>query len=80
MLLPTKHTKIYESFYGIGGLIIKHLSNKPISIDDLFESISISLTKKNLSQINIVNKFYLSLCFLYSVGVIDIQDNGIYLK
>jgi len=74
MILPTKHIRISESLIGLGGYILKSLS-EPMSIDSLW----IKFNKQNLTKFSTYHNFdnvVLALNLMFIMGIIDINDKG----
>jgi hypothetical protein len=72
MLLPTKNIKLSESLIALGAFVLKFL-DKPKNIDQVWAEIKqINNTSLNHSYDN----FLLSLDFLFTIGIIDINKKG----
>lgn len=74
MILPTKHIRISESLIGLGGYLLKLLS-EPMTIDDLWIKFSKYNNKKYPAYHNFDN-LVLSLNLLFMIGIIEINNNG----
>lgn len=72
MILPKKHIKLAESLFAVGGLILSCLKVQN-SVDELWDKIC---SQKSLNIHCTFDNFLLSLDYLYSIGVIDINEEG----
>jgi len=68
MILPTKHIKLSNSILNVGGVIFKNLNEDTVS--SLWEK------TKRLPGIKSFDRFALGVAFLYSLGLIEI-NNGL---
>lgn len=75
VLLPNKHLKMSESIVGLGGLVLSNIS-KPSLFDALWTRIQEQTGTPDWPASHDVEDFVLALCFLYSVGAIDVTQNG----
>jgi len=74
MILPTKHIRISESLMGLGGFLVKLLS-EPMTIDKLWIKYSKNNDKRFPAYHNFDN-LVLSVNLLYIMGIIEINDKG----
>jgi hypothetical protein len=75
VLLPDKHLKLSESVIGLAGLVLSDIS-KPTWFDALWMRVQEKTGTPDWPAVHGVENFVLSLCFLYSVGAIDVTQNG----
>ena len=75
MLLPNKHLRISESVLGFAGLVLS-LTQKPLSFDSLWKKVQEKLASPEWPATHGVENFALSLCFLFSIGALDVTPNG----
>lgn len=72
MILPKKHIKLSESLFAIGGVILINL-NGIRTVDQIWSIIS----SQKYSQISTsFDNYILALDYLYTIGAIDIDENG----
>ena len=77
MILPSKHISIAESIFGLGGVLLNILQNKPHSIDSLWQEYSTINNKRDVcpayhSFDNVI--FAVDLLFL--IGAVNINSEG----
>lgn len=72
MILPQKHVSISESMFGFGGQLLA-LINKKMSVDELWESYSVS---NSSTYKHGFDNFILALDYLYIIEAIVIDDGG----
>ena len=77
-VFPSKHTRLSESCYRIGGLLL-NLHEEGDDVDSLFEKYQAYVTQNDLATYDIVNDYYLTIVYLYAVDAIKI-DNEITIK
>lgn len=75
MLLPDKHLRIAESVLGFAGLVLS-LIPKPLPFDSLWKRVQEKLTSREWPAAHGVENFALALCFLFSIGAVDVSPNG----
>lgn len=77
MLMPKKHINLSESLIGIGALILKTINNSEKTIDNILKEVDKLLNRnKNKALYNNIDNILLSIDYLYSIGVIDIDKEG----
>ena len=77
MLMPRKHINISESLVGIGGIILQHLGKDTKSLDSVIVYANQVIdNNKNKSIYNNLDSILLAIDYLYSIGAIDINDEG----
>lgn len=75
MLLPDKHILISESILGLAGLVLSHLSTGT-TFDSLWRVVREQLDTPSWPANHDVQNFVLALCFLHSIGAVDVSANG----
>lgn len=75
MLLPTKNIKLSDSILGLSALIVNNLSEKS-SLDNLWIKVNISFNTTNYPAIHTYNNFLLAIDYLYSIGVLELDQSG----
>ncbi|MGN7943098.1 ABC-three component system middle component 6 [Virgibacillus sp. 6R] len=81
MILPQKHIKLSESIFAMGAIILSLLHNhKSIGIDELWEKLMGKNRKDKIIDNYSFDKFIISLDYLFTIGVIDINENGGLIK
>ena len=77
MLMPQKHINLSESLIGIGGFVLGIVKNKEKTIDTIIKEVEKLIDNpKNKKIYNNVDNIMLSIDYLYSIGAIDIDENG----
>jgi len=77
MLMPKKHINLSESLIGIGGIILKCIGNGSKTLDTIISyTDQIIDTGKSRRIYNNMDSFFLAIDFLYSIGAIDINEEG----
>ncbi|MFW6046603.1 MAG: ABC-three component system middle component 6 [Candidatus Woesearchaeota archaeon] len=74
MILPTKHIRISDSLFGLGGYLL-NLLNEPMTVDTLWRKYS----KKNNKKFPAYHSFdnvVLALNLLFMIGIINVNDKG----
>ena len=75
MLLPDKHIRIAESILGVAGLVLATIK-EPMSLDELMASLSPVFDTPKWPAAHGVESVVMALCFLNSIGVIDVTSTG----
>jgi hypothetical protein len=75
VLLPDKHIRISESILGLGGLVLSCL-NRRVTFDTLWKRVQEPLVSPAWPAAHGVENFVLALCFLYSIGAVDVSPDG----
>ena len=70
MLMPKKHINLSESLIGIGGIILQCLGKNSKSLDAIISY------NKNKKIYNNTDSIVLAIDYLYSIGAIDINEEG----
>ena len=76
MLLPDKHIRISESLLGLAALALASLKERH-SFDSLMALLSSKFETPDWPAFHNVESVSLALCFLYSVGLVDVDTNGV---
>ena len=77
MLMPKKHINISESLIGIGGIILQCLGKSIKTIDSIISYTNQMIdNNKNRTIYNNVDSILLAIDYLYSIGAIDINEEG----
>lgn len=81
MILPSKHISLSESLLGLAGVILTFLTQKPYTLDELWQEYSkINNTKDFFPAYHNFDNVILAINLLYSIGAIDINANGEIIK
>ena len=75
MLLPDKHIRLSESILGFAGLVVVSLTH-PATFDDLWKRVREQLDTPEWPAAHGVENFVLALCFLFSIGAVDVSADG----
>ena len=77
MLMPKKHVNLSESLIGIGGIILQCLGKNTKSLDTIISYTNqIMDNNKNRKIYNNIDSILLAIDYLYSIGAIDINEEG----
>jgi len=79
MLLPDKHIRISESILGLAGLVYDSLT-APKSLDALIDSLESRLESDQWPIAHSTQALTLSLCFLHSVNLVDVDSRGEFFR
>lgn len=71
-VFPSKHVLLSETCYGLGGLILKLYENGD-DVDSLYEKVNSELKKISQNSDSVVNQYYLTLTYLYTLDIISID-------
>lgn len=81
MILPQKHIKLSESIFAMGAIILSLLEyQKSIGIDELWEKLRSKNYNDKLIDNYTFDKFIISLDYLFTIGTIDVNENGGLIK
>lgn len=73
MILPGKHTKISKSILNVGSILLEVLNNR--------QTISLLWDKTRLNpKIHTFERFTLGLDLLFTLGLVDVDNQGIIKK
>lgn len=75
MLLPDKHIRVAESILGLSSLVLAHM-RKPRTFDSLMAALSPKFETSAWPAYHTTETVCLALCFLFSVGLIDVSPDG----
>jgi hypothetical protein len=75
MLLPAKHIKLSEAFLGLSGFVLEKL-DKPKTVDSLWSDLSVSVERNEYPAYHSFENLLLTLGFLYSIDLIQLDDAG----
>ncbi|MCK4829408.1 hypothetical protein KA005_77505 [bacterium] len=75
MLLPDKHIRLSESIIGFGSFVLETLSN-PRTIDEIWNKYQSARQANEYPAKQSFDNLILAICFLYSIGVVSLKDNG----
>jgi len=76
MILPSKHIRLSESLLGLSAVLLDFLQT-PISVDELWFRFSVINNKKDVfPAYHSFDNVILALNVLYSMGIIDLEENG----
>lgn len=75
MLLPDKHVKICESILGLAALALANL-DQPLPFDELMATLAPQFETPAWPAYHNAETVALALCFLYSIGLIDVSAEG----
>lgn len=75
MLLPDKHVKVGESILGLAALVLTCLS-RPMPFDRLMAVLTPSFETAEWPAYHNTETVSLALCFLHSIGLVDVTDEG----
>ena len=77
MLMPKKHINLSESLIGIGGMILSSLGGNIKTLDNIIVEVNLMISSnKNKRIYNNADIILLAIDYLYSIGVIDINEEG----
>lgn len=75
MILPKKHIKLSESFFGFGGYLLQFIDN-PITIDLLWAEFQKVNDTKEFPTYHSFDNFLLAINYLYIIGAINQDSKG----
>lgn len=79
MILPSKHLNFASSLLGLGSYILSKLTDKPLSIDELWDVYNEDMKNKKYFSAHSFDNLILALIFLYSIKTIK-ETKGIIYK
>jgi hypothetical protein len=71
MVLPNKHLPLSRSLLGVGGEILKILSDRPRSVSATWELLKVRSNKTSFEQ------FTLAASFLFSLGALELEGGSL---
>ena len=75
VLLPDKHLRISECVLGLAGLVLAHIV-RPTRFDALWAKVREKMGSPEWPAVHGVENFVLALCFLFSIGLIEVSSDG----
>lgn len=75
MILPKKHIKLSESYFGFGGYLLGFIDN-PISIDSLWNRFQKVNDTVEFPNYHSFDSFLLAINYLYIIGAINQDSRG----
>lgn len=76
MILPSKHIRISESLFGLGGYLLSYMKDGPKSVDQLWFRVCKQNEVKKAFAYHGFDNVVLALNYLYIIGAIDINSEG----
>lgn len=76
MILPSKHIKVSESLLGLGGYIMRALSNEPKTVEDLWTTVEKLNQDRKFGAYHGFDNLVLALDFLFIIQAINITPEG----
>ncbi|ETI87974.1 ABC-three component system middle component 6 [Clostridium butyricum] len=73
MILPKKHIKLSESLFALGALVLEQIDN-PKTVDEIWDNIS--QKQDIISAANNFDNLLLTLDYLFSLGIITLNQKG----
>lgn len=78
LMMPTKNVSLGQSVIGISSIVYKIVRTGKYSIDEVFEQMKKDYIRNGILKYSIdFNQYILSLCFLYTLKKININENGV---
>lgn len=77
MLLPDKHITLAESILGLGAFVLGELIDRPKSVDRIYERVGLATETLELPAYHDFDGLLLAILFLYSIGAVELNDNGV---
>lgn len=75
MILPTKHIRLSESLFGLGGFVTYMLSN-PKSVDELWNEFSKINDTELFPSYHSFDNFVLCIDYLFMIGFLKMNNKG----
>lgn len=75
MLLPDKHVKISESILGLSALVVSNIDGG-ITFDKLMGRLVRKFETPEWPAYHNTETVALALCFLYTIGLVDVTKEG----
>jgi len=77
MVMPQKHISLSESLIGLGAFILNVIKDKRKTLDIVIKDVDKLINKnKNEKIYNNIDNIVLAIDYLYTIGAIDIDDEG----
>lgn len=81
MILPSKHISLSESLFGLGGMLLNFINQKPYTIDSLWQEYSkINNMKDVFPAYHNFDNMIMAINLLFLMGAIDIDMKGEIIK
>jgi len=75
VLMPDKHVKLAESFFGLGSFLLELLT-VPKTIDELWHLFSKAMTDKEYPALHSFENVVLAVDFLFAIQAVKLNGNG----
>ena len=75
MLMPSKHIKLSESLFGLGGMLLK-LLKEPLTVDELWHKYSKINNSKTFPAYHNFDNMVLAIGYLYTINAIELNEQG----
>lgn len=75
-LLPNKYIRMSESIVGGGSIVIGIIRKKKTSVDKIFSQANYIVEQNNIRKKFSLDEIILILDFLYTLGLIDLDNKG----
>lgn len=76
MIIPTKHIRLSESLFGLGGCLLRYLK-EPKTVDQLWTVYSKKINNsRQFPAYHGIEDVVLALNLLYMIGAVDINEKG----
>lgn len=75
MLMPDKHIRLSESFYGLGSFLLELLTT-PKTIDELWRLFSKAVIGKEYPSQHSFENVVFAVDFLFAVGAVKLKSDG----
>jgi hypothetical protein len=77
MILPSKHIRISESLLGLGAYLMFYLKDGPKTVDQLWFKVSKQNETKKAFAYHGFDNVVLALNYLFIIGVIELNSEGL---
>lgn len=77
MIMPQKHINLSESLIGLGAFVLSATKDKRKTLDSVIKDVDKLINRnKNEKIYNNIDNIVLAIDYLFSIGAIDIDDEG----
>lgn len=77
MIMPQKHISLSESLIGLGAFVLSATKEKRKTLDSVIKDVDKLINRnKNEKIYNNIDNIVLAIDYLFSIGAIDIDDEG----